>query len=63
MNQSTYEGSHAFARMEAEAGEILDRYGSNHSTPSPRSRGDLEDWSAKHLDIDYDGFGTQRRCH
>ncbi len=44
MNQSTYEWPHAFARMEAEADEILDRYGSNHIHAIPGDHvGDLED--------------------
>jgi L-fucose isomerase len=57
MNQSTYEWPHAFARMEAEAGEILDRYGSNHIHAVPGDHVETLRVVCKLLDVDYDGFG------
>ena len=60
MNQSTYEWPHAFARMEAEAGEILDRYGSNHIHAIPGDHVETLKIVCKHLDIDYDGFGSAK---
>ncbi len=58
MNQSTYEWPHAFARMEAEAGEILDRYGSNHIHAVPGDHVETLRVVCKLLDVDYDGFGS-----
>jgi L-fucose/D-arabinose isomerase len=60
MNQSTYEWPHAFARMEAEAGEILDGYGSNHIHAIPGDHVETLKIVCKHLDIDYDGFGSAK---
>jgi L-fucose/D-arabinose isomerase len=60
MKQSTYEWPHAFARMEAEAGEILDRYGSNHIHAIPGDHVDTLKVVCKLLDIDYDGFGSAK---
>ncbi len=60
MNQSTYEWPHAFARMEAEAGEILDRYGSNHIHAIPGDHVETLKIVCKLLDIDYDGFGSAK---
>jgi L-fucose/D-arabinose isomerase len=60
MNQSTYEWPHAFARMEAEAGEILDRYGSNHIHAVPGDHVETLKVVCKLLDVDYDGFGSAR---
>ncbi len=58
MNQSTYEWPHAFARMEAEAGEILDRYGSNHIHAVPGDHVETLRVVCKLLEVDYDGFGS-----
>jgi L-fucose isomerase len=58
MNHSTYEWPHAFARMEAEAGEILDRYGSNHIHAISGDRVETLRVVCKLLDVDYDGFGS-----
>jgi L-fucose isomerase len=58
MNQSTYEWPHAFARMEAEGGEILDRYGSNHIHAIPGDHVETLRVVCKLLDVDYDGFGS-----
>ena len=58
MNQSTYEWPHAFARMEAEASEILDRYGSNHIHAIPGDHVETLRVVCKLLDVDYDGFGS-----
>jgi L-fucose isomerase len=60
MKQSTYEWPHAFARMEAEAGEILDRYGSNHIHAVPGDHVETLKIVCKLLDVDYDGFGSAR---
>jgi L-fucose isomerase len=60
MKQSTYEWPHAFARMEAEAGEILDRYGSNHIHAVPGDHVETLKVVCKLLDVDYDGFGSAR---
>jgi L-fucose/D-arabinose isomerase len=60
MKQSTYEWPHAFARMEAEAGEILDRYGSNHIHAIPGDHMETLKVVCKLLDIDYDGFGSAK---
>ena len=60
MNQSTYEWPHAFARMEAEAGEILDRYGSNHIHAIPGDHVETLKIVCKLLDIVYDGFGSAK---
>ncbi len=57
MNQSTYEWPHAFARMEADADEILDRYGSNHIHAIPGDHVEELKVVCKLLDVDYDGFG------
>ncbi|BBL78257.1 L-fucose isomerase [Rubrobacter xylanophilus] len=58
MRQSTYEWPHAFARFEAEADEVLSRYGSNHIHAVPGDR--IQELRAvcELLDIDYDGFGS-----
>ena len=58
MGQSTYEWPHAFARMEAEAGEILDRYGSNHIHAIPGDHVETLKVVCRFLDVDYDGFGS-----
>jgi L-fucose/D-arabinose isomerase len=60
MKQSTYEWPHAFARMEAEAEEILDRYGSNHIHAVPGDHVEALRVVCKLLDVDYDGFGSAR---
>jgi L-fucose/D-arabinose isomerase len=60
MKQSTYEWPHAFARMEAEAGEILDRYGSNHIHAIPGDHMETLKVVCKLLDMDYDGFGSAK---
>lgn len=57
MRASTFEWPHAFARFDADAGEFLARYGSNHIHAVP---GDCVQ-ELRHvcdlLSIDYDGFG------
>jgi len=57
MRQSTYEWPHAFARMDAGAGEILSRYGSNHIHAIPGDHVEELRVICKLLDVDYDGFG------
>jgi L-fucose isomerase len=58
MHQSTYEWPHAFARMDAPAGEILSRYGSNHIHAIPGDRVEELKIVCRLLDVDYDGFGS-----
>jgi L-fucose isomerase len=57
MRRSTYVWPHAFARMEASAGEILSRYGSNHIHAIPGDHVEELRAVCKLLDVDYDGFG------
>jgi L-fucose/D-arabinose isomerase len=56
--QSTYEWPHAFARTDADADEILSRYGSNHVHAVPGDRVEELKIACKLLDVDYDGFGS-----
>ena len=58
MSQSTYEWPHAFARMQADAEEILDRYGSNHIHAIPGDHVETLKVVCGLLDVDYDGFGS-----
>jgi L-fucose isomerase len=57
MGQSTREWPHAFARMEADADEILSRYGSNHIHAVPGDHVEELRVVCRLLDVDYDGFG------
>jgi L-fucose/D-arabinose isomerase len=58
MRQSNYEWPHAFARLEADADEVLSRYGSNHVHAVPGDHvAELREVCAL-LAIDYDGFGS-----
>lgn len=57
MRASTFEWPHAFARFEADADEILSRYGSNHIHAVPGDRvAELRE-VCRFLDVDFDGFG------
>ncbi|HEX3615413.1 MAG TPA: L-fucose/L-arabinose isomerase family protein [Solirubrobacteraceae bacterium] len=57
---STFEWPHAFARFDADADEILSRYGSNHIHAVPGDRvGELRS-VCRFLDVDFDGFGSLR---
>ena len=58
MGQSTYAWPHAFAKMEAGAGEILSRYGSNHIHAVPGDHVEELKVICRLLDVDYDGFGS-----
>jgi len=58
MRSSTYVWPHAFARLEADADEILERYGSNHIHAIPGDHVDSLRHVCRLLDIDYDGFGA-----
>ena len=58
MRASTYEWPHAFARLDADADEVLSRYGSNHIHAVPGNLTAALRQVCRHLDIDYDGFGT-----
>jgi L-fucose isomerase len=57
MRQSTYEWPHAFARLDADAEEILSHYGSNHIHAIPGDYVDELKIVCNLLGIDYDGFG------
>jgi L-fucose isomerase len=58
MRASTYVWPHAFARFEADAAEILGRYGSNHIHAVPGDHVAALRETCRLLDVDYDGFGT-----
>jgi L-fucose/D-arabinose isomerase len=58
MRASTATWPHAFARFEADAGEILDRYGSNHIHAVPGDHVASLRHVCRLLEIDYDGFGS-----
>jgi L-fucose/D-arabinose isomerase len=58
MRASTYVWPHAFARFEADADEILGRYGSNHIHAVPGDHVATLRALCRLLDVDYDGFGT-----
>ncbi len=60
MRASTYIWPHAFARFEAEADEVLGRYGSNHIHAIPGDHVDTLRHVCRLLEIDFDGFGTAR---
>lgn len=57
---STFEWPHAFARFDADADEILSRYGSNHIHAVPGDRVSELRSVCRFLDIDFDGFGSLR---
>lgn len=58
MRASTYGWPHAFARFDAEAAEILNRYGSNHIHAVPGDHTEALRQVCLLLDLDYDGFGA-----
>lgn len=58
MGQSTRVWPHAFAKMDAPAGEILSRYGSNHIHAVPGDHVEELKVICRLLDVDYDGFGS-----
>jgi L-fucose/D-arabinose isomerase len=60
MGATTYVWPHAFARFEADAGEILGRYGSNHIHAVPGDHVDTLRNACRLVDVDYDGFGSAR---
>jgi L-fucose isomerase len=60
MRATTYVWPHAFARFEADAGEILGRYGSNHIHAVPGDHVEALRNACRLVDIDYDGFGSAR---
>jgi len=60
MRASTYVWPHAFARFEAEADEVLGRYGSNHIHAIPGDHVATLRHVCRLLDVDYDGFGSAR---
>jgi L-fucose/D-arabinose isomerase len=60
MRASTYVWPHAFARLEADADEVLGRYGSNHIHAVPGDHIEALRHVCRNLDVDFDGFGTVR---
>jgi L-fucose isomerase len=60
MRASTYVWPHAFARFEADADEILGRYGSNHIHAVPGDHVAPLREACRLLDVDFDGFGGLR---
>jgi L-fucose isomerase len=57
MHASTYVWPHAFARLDADADEILGRYGSNHIHAVPGDHVEALRSICRLLDVDFDGFG------
>jgi len=57
MRQSTYEWPHAFARLQADADEVLSRYGSNHIHAIPGDHVKELKGFCRFADIDYDPIG------
>jgi L-fucose isomerase len=57
MEASTFIWPHAFARFEADADEILGRYGSNHIHAVPGDHVGALREVCRLLDVDWDGFG------
>jgi L-fucose isomerase len=57
MRATTYVWPHAFARFDADATEILNRYGSNHIHAIPGDHLAPLREVCRLLDIDFDGFG------
>ena len=60
MRATTYVWPHAFARFDADANEILGRYGSNHVHAIPGDHVESLRFVCRLLDVDFDGFGTAR---
>jgi L-fucose isomerase len=60
MRATTYVWPHAFARFEADAEEILGRYGSNHIHAVPGDHVETLRNACRLVDVDYDGFGSAR---
>jgi L-fucose isomerase len=58
MHASTFEWPHAFARLEADAEEILSRYGSNHIHAIPGDHVAALRHVCRFMDVDFDGFGS-----
>ena len=58
MRASTYVWPHAFARFEAEADEVLGRYGSNHIHAVPGDHVEALRHVCRNLGIAFDGFGA-----
>jgi L-fucose isomerase len=58
MRASTYVWPHAFARFEADAGEVLARYGSNHVHAIPGDHVGALREVCRFLDVEFDGFGA-----
>jgi L-fucose isomerase len=57
MRASTFAWPHAFARFDADANEILGRYGSNHVHAVPGDHVASLREVCRLLDVDFDGFG------
>jgi L-fucose/D-arabinose isomerase len=57
MRASTYVWPHAFARLAADAAEILGRYGSNHIHAVPGDHVEALRHVCRLVDVEFDGFG------
>jgi L-fucose isomerase len=57
MRASTFVWPHAFARFEADANEVLGRYGSNHIHAVPGDHVEALRTVCRLLEIEFDGFG------
>jgi L-fucose isomerase len=55
---STFEWPHAFARFDAPAEELLERFGANHIHAVPGDRVAELRAVCRLLDVDFDGFGA-----
>jgi L-fucose isomerase len=58
MQASTYVWPHAFARLDADVGDVLGRYGSNHIHAVPGDHVDALRQVCRNLGVDFDGFGA-----
>lgn len=58
MRASTYVWPHAFARLDADAGEVLERYGSNHIHAAPGDHVAALREVCRLLDVNFDPFGS-----
>jgi L-fucose isomerase len=58
MRASTYVWPHAFARFDAEAAEVLGRYGSNHIHAIAGDHVESLRNVCRLLDVDFDGYGS-----
>jgi L-fucose isomerase len=60
MEASTYSWPHAFARLDAEADDVLERYGSNHIHAIPGDHVETLRIVSRLVGVEFDGFGSAR---